>query len=138
MNKNIPIVIIFAVLIFLLCVSIILGLRDSSAIKADKEGKSIWECSVQIDEELFGTNVHITDLECYNTGSSCIFPFNLFTTEGTIELHDSTGLLASKDYKTGLFDGRSLVTLRACTKVPTYMRLYDDSHNLIDSKRVAQ
>lgn len=94
-----------------------------------------YECNVVVKEELIGKEVHLESVSCSNTGSVCGYIFGFMTAEGTVEMWDSNGKIASKDYETGLTSGEDKITIRGCTvESGVRIRLYDEDHNFVEEK----
>jgi hypothetical protein len=137
MNKKgiiIVIIILFILLLGVISIATYILLVGKSPFSDPTEQKYWHFCNVVIKEKFFGTDKYIDSIECARMDKCGLFPFNIFTSEGKVEMWEGEKRLAVKDYELSIFHGKTEVTLRACTAGNSFQfRLYDNDGNLEDT-----
>lgn len=135
-NKKTIIMILSMFLVLLISVGGFVYIGGNSIGNSNKNQKYWHNCDVTVKEKLLGKNVELT-ATCENTGKKCGSIFGFFSSEGTIELWDSNGKLASKDYETEIFSGKDSISIRGCSDgTDLKLKAYDENHNVLTTIEV--
>jgi len=98
----------------------------------------VFSCDIDIDEKFFGS-FNLEGVSCVVTDrkNSCGFSLGFLSEKGKVQVQDSTGIIASKNFETPVLGDSVTVTLKDCTLDNSVtIRLLDDNENLVDSRTV--